>query len=116
MDLGQASLDEALADRLRGEPEDVAAFTREVVTGTAEHREEIDARLAALSPAWKLGRMASVDRNVLRMAAYELMFTPQTPTEVVIDEAVELAKTYSTAESGRFVNGILASLAREVRP
>lgn len=90
-------------------------MAEELVRGTLDHQGEIDARVAALATDWALDRQAAVDRNILRMAAYEMLFRPDAPVAAVVNEAVELAKKYSTAESGRFVNGVLGALAREPR-
>lgn len=91
-------------------------YAVDVLTGVSEHRARIDALIGRLAPDWPLDRMPVVDRNVLRLGAYELMERPDVPTAVVLDEAVALAKRYSTDESGRFVNGVLAAAARELRP
>jgi N utilization substance protein B len=91
-------------------------YAVDVVTGVSEHRERIDALILRLAPDWPLDRMPVVDRNVLRLGVYELMDRPDVPTAVILDEAVALAKRYSTDESGRFVNGVLAAAARELRP
>ena len=88
---------------------------RRYVEGVAGRQEELDARIQGVSERWPLHRMAAVDRAILRLALYELEYEV-TPTAVVIDEAVELAKRYSTKGSGAFVNGILAALAPQVRP
>jgi len=87
----------------------------DVVSGVSEHASLIDALIARLAPDWPLDRMPAVDRAVLRLAVYELSQRPDVPTAVILDEAVELAKRYSTEESGRFVNGVLAAAARELR-
>lgn len=79
--------------------------------GTAQHLPELDGWIGGLARGWDVGRMAAIDRNLLRLAAYELVYRPGVPAAVVINEAVELAKIYSTAESGKFVNGILSALA-----
>ncbi len=84
--------------------------------GAAErHRSEVDERIGRASVGWPIDRMAVVDRLVLRLAVAELLDPEGPPVAVVIDEAVELAKTYSTDESGGFVNGVLSSVAAEVR-
>lgn len=80
--------------------------------GTLAEREKIDRKLAEVAENWAVHRMATVDRNVLRLAAYELLFQTDTPAKVVIDEAVELAKRFGSAESSAFVNGILDRLAQ----
>lgn len=92
---------------------EVEAFARELVTGTLAHRREIDAQIARYARDWRLERLAAVDRNILRLAIFELLFRRDVPAGVAINEAVELAKTYGEAESGRFVNGILGQLARD---
>ena len=92
------------------------AYAVDVVTGVSDHRDAIDGHIARLAPDWPLDRMPVVDRNVLRLGMYELMDRPDVPTAVILDEAVALAKRYSTDESGRFVNGVLAAAARELRP
>lgn len=91
------------------------AFTVELLGWVARHGAAADALVADASRGWPLERMAVVDRLVLRMAAAELVSDAATPTAVVIDEAVELAKTYSTEDSGRFVNGVLSTVAQRVR-
>ncbi|HVV38009.1 MAG TPA: transcription antitermination factor NusB [Acidimicrobiales bacterium] len=91
-------------------------YAVDIVTGVSEHRPEIDAVIKRLAPDWPVDRMPAVDRAVLRLGVYELTQRPDVPTAVVLDEAVELAKRYSTEESGRFVNGVLAAAARELRP
>jgi N utilization substance protein B len=87
-----------------------------LVQGVAEHRDEVDSLLRKFSEHWALERMPAVDRAVLRLAGYELGWEPEMPTAVVISEAVELAKQYSTKDSGRFVNGLLSRIAEELRP
>ena len=79
-------------------------------------RTEIDALIGDAAIGWDLDRMAVVDRNVLRLAVAELLACPDVPTAVILNEAVELASAYSTDDSGRFVNGVLATLAARIRP
>lgn len=98
-----------------GSGRSVPEFTRGLVEGVSDHLEEIDRAIASHSEGWTLDRMASVDRTVLRVAAYELAFGGQVPG-VAIDEAVRAAKDLSTEDSGRFVNGILGKIARELDP
>ncbi len=90
---------------------ELEAFAERLYAGTLTHRTEIDGRLAAVAENWSVERMAAVDRNILRLGAYELLFTPETPPKVVIDESIELAKRFGSAESPAFVNGILDKLA-----
>lgn len=94
-------------------PDDLAVL---LVEGVAARRVEIDALLAEHARGWTLERMPVIDRTVLEVAVFELMGRPDVPTAVVIDEAVELAKRFSTDDSGRFVNGMLATIAPLVRP
>ena len=85
---------------------DMAAFARELVSGVRRNRAELDAALEGIAANWSLKRMAATDRNVLRLGAYELLHT-DTPPRVAVDEAVELAKRFGSAQSSQFVNGIL---------
>jgi len=94
-------------------PPDRYAIT--LVTGMQEHREEIDALLRKYSEHWALERMPAIDRALLRLGTYELGWQLDVPTPVAISESVELAKQYSTKDSGRFVNGLLSRLAEQVR-
>ena len=91
------------------------AYTVELVDGVAASLPELDARIGDAAEHWTIERMPLVDRNLLRLAAFELTARPEVPTAVVLDEAIELAKLLSTADSGRFVNGVLAHIAAEVR-
>ena len=87
--------------------EGVRAFADELLRGTLENREEIDAHLEKQTAHWKLSRLAVVDRNILRLAMFELLFYRDTPPAVVIDEAIEIAKKFGAEESASFVNGVL---------
>jgi len=89
---------------------DLPARAQRYVDGVWEHRTDLDRRIGDAAKGWRIERMPAVDRNILRLSLYELTYT-DTPVGVVISEAVELAKTYSTAKSGAFVNGVLAKLA-----
>ncbi len=88
-------------------PEEARQFARHIVIGVRERLGEIDPLLEKASLRWGLARMAVVDRNVMRMAAYELLADPATPVRVVLNEAIDLAKAFGGDESGTFVNGIL---------
>ena len=101
----------------QAEPEDpeVRKFTTELLEGTYRNRKEIDAIIEKHSLHWKLVRMAVVDRNILRLAVYELLYLHDTPTNVILNEAIEIAKKFGTEESGSFINGILDKIAKEVR-
>lgn len=108
--------------RLR-EPK-LCAFASALVDGVLEHQPRIDSLISEVAENWRLDRMAAIDRNILRLGAYELLYCDEVPTKVAINEALELAKRYSTAQSSRFVNGILdrlqaagaAQLAKESAP
>lgn len=104
-----------LAERLPGAQPPIPQYTVEIVEGVAAHRERIDELLATYSHGWTLERMPAVDRSLLRIGAWELLFNEAVPAAVAIDEAVELAATLSTQESPAFVNGLLARLL-EVKP
>lgn len=90
-------------------------LTRELAEGVDSHREELDDVIAAHAKGWTVDRIAPLDMNVMRVALYEMDFT-DTPVEVAIDEAVEIAKEYCGAEAPKFVNGILGAVAREREP
>jgi transcription antitermination protein NusB len=90
-------------------------FARDIVEGVESSTARIDSLVSEASVAWELERMPVVDRTILRMATYELLEHREIPVAVVIDEAVELAKQYSTDDSGRFVNGVLSEVARRAR-
>ena len=92
--------------------DDIDAFARALVLGIAEHAGEIDAVIAEHARGWRVERMPVIDRNVLRLAVYELLFEPDVPAAVAIDEAVELAKLLSTEDSPRYVNGVLSGVLR----
>ena len=101
---------------LAEQPVEPDEYASRIVLGADEHRDEIDALVRKYSEHWSLERMPVVDRALLRLGTYELAWVPDTPTGAIITEAVELAKQYSTKDSGRFVNGLLARIAEDVRP
>ncbi|MCK4513433.1 transcription antitermination factor NusB [bacterium] len=90
-------------------------FSTALVEGVREHLTEIDKAIAAASEHWEIGRMGAVDRTILRIGVFELLFLPDNPVAVVINEAVGIARKYSSDECGRFVNGVLDHIAREAR-
>jgi N utilization substance protein B len=92
---------------------EVWVFAVQLARGAWDKRAEIDPIIERMASGWTLERMANADRNLLRLALYEIEFRPEIPPSVSINEAVELAKEYSTAESSRFLNGILGALMRE---
>lgn len=95
------------------EPDELTVL---IVDGVEEHTAELDQAIAAKSKGWTLERMPVLDLNVLRIAAFELRERTDVPVAVVLDEAVKLAKRFSTDDSGKFVNGVLAALTAELRP
>ncbi|MGD0110909.1 MAG: transcription antitermination factor NusB [Armatimonadota bacterium] len=116
VDVGRISADEAMSVSLSAGDgsADTQVFARELVEQVTRNRDRIDALIERYARGWTLERMANVDRNVLRLAICELLYFSDIPASVSVDEAVELAKKYSTAESGRFVNGILGNLVRHL--
>ncbi len=124
-DLGGASVDDILqhfdpaeyllhepteGEERDGDPEQLGRafeFAERLLRGSLEHREEIDAVIGAQAENWRLERMPVVDRNILRLAVYELLYESDVPHLVVVDEAIELAKQFGSEQSGRFINGLL---------
>ena len=105
----------SLDDLLAGLPTAPDSYAVELARGVEDHREEVDALIRKYADRWSLERMPVIDRNLLRMATFELAHRPDVPVAVAISEAVELAKRYSTDDSGRFVNGMLGRIAEAVR-
>ncbi len=114
VDVGSLPVDEVLESTFSAVPtgEDDRQYTEELVRGVSDHRAEFDASIAGLAEGWRLERIANVDRIVLELALYELTRHPDLPANVVINEAIEIAKKYSMEDSGKFVNGILGSFVR----
>ena len=106
--------DDDLATLVRAEG-DTLDFAERLIRGVATHKEDIDTLLGECSTNWKVPRMAMVDRNILRMATYELRFLGEIPPKVTLNEAIEIAKRYGTADSGAFINGILDRVAAVTR-
>jgi transcription antitermination factor NusB len=98
-----------------GPPRDIRAYSREVVVGVWENRATIDRLIRRSSKNWRVERMSRVDRNILRMAIYEVLYRKDVPPKVSIDEAVELGKQYGTEESGAFINGILDHIYNQLK-
>ena len=92
---------------------DVQAYANRLVEGTLERRPDIDARITAHADNWNLNRMAVIDRNILRLGAYELLYLDDVPSKVCINEAIELAKRFGDAESGKFINGVLDAIHKK---
>ena len=91
-------------------------FASDLVRGVGETITDLDERIGAVARGWTVARMPAIDRALLRVGCYELIHEPETPTAVIINEAVELATRFSTDDSGRFVNGVLSKLAADLRP
>ena len=98
---------QATFEEWRSAAQGIRDFADLLVRGALANRDEIDRQLAQQTAHWRLERLAAVDRNILRLAMYELLYEPDTPHAVVIDEAIEIAKKYGAEESARFVNGVL---------
>ncbi|HXG09381.1 MAG TPA: transcription antitermination factor NusB [Gemmataceae bacterium] len=109
--VNRADIQRFVHDRLR-HPE-LEEFCLRLYDGVVEHLADIDRRLAAAAENWRLPRMAAIDRNVLRLGAQELLYMPDTPVGVALDEAIELARRYGSADSPRFVNGVLDRLRQD---
>jgi N utilization substance protein B len=105
--------DRAEAERQRRRVEEAFHYAQELVRGTVDHREEIDAMIRGQADNWRLERMPAVDRNILRLAIFEMLYERDTPKLVVVDEAIELAKKFGSEQSGRFVNGLLDGLLKQ---
>jgi transcription antitermination factor NusB len=105
--------DRAEAARQRRRVEDAFEYAQTLVRGTVDHREEIDSMIRGQADNWRLERMPAVDRNILRLAIYEMLYERDTPKLVVVDEAIELAKKFGSEQSGRFVNGLLDGLLKQ---
>lgn len=97
-----------------GATDGALSFARELVKGCLERVEEIDRLIREHARAWRLERLAYVDRNIIRVAVYEILHRPDIPASVSINEAVELAKVYGGADTPKFVNGILGQVARDL--
>ena len=117
LDFNQTDQDQALGGVFAESEtvtDSVKSYATLLVQGTREHMEQIDVVISKAAIDWKLDRMAGIDRNITRMAIYEMRFGAESlAPNVVINEAVELAKSFGTAESGRFINGILGSLIKK---
>ena len=115
IDVAKIPPDEALQTALENTGMDKVAqeFTTALVKGVLEHMKVIDEKLKSLSIGWDPQRQPSVDRNILRMAMFEIIFLDHIPPSVSINEAVELAKKFSTEDSGKFINGVLGTLVRQ---
>jgi N utilization substance protein B len=113
-DLPRNAIERFVAERLKDET--LAPFALGLYDGVLAHAEDIDQRLGAAAENWRLPRMPPVDRNVLRLGSFELLYAPETPARVALDEAIELARRYGSADSPAFVNGVLDKLRQASLP
>ena len=96
------------------EPQNVRDFANDLLRGALQKLPEVDAKIRTLADNWDFERLAAVDRNILRLAVYEMLYRPEIPPVVSINEAIDIAKKFSTAESGKFVNGLLDRVKKEL--
>ena len=94
--------------------DELKEFSQKIVNGVYQHKEEIDTLIEKHSEHWRLKRMTIVDRNILRSAIFELMFCPDVPTKVVLNEAIEVGKRFSSEKAGSFINGILDRVSHQI--
>ncbi len=112
IDLGQASPETAFLYTIQGKDlnQKIIEFIRRIVFGTLQNIKNLDKAIASVSRDWDLGRMAAVDRNIMRMALFEIFYCEDIPGSVSLNEAIELAKIFGTDDSGRFINGVLGKI------
>ena len=110
----RADIERFAADRLRDEQ--LQTFCLSLFDGVLARQAEIDEKLSAAAENWRLARMPTVDRNLLRLGAFEMLYQKENPPAVVLDEVIELARRFSTADSSAFVNGVLDRLRQEAAP
>jgi N utilization substance protein B len=114
MEIGRRDAGDAIAEVTAGDTAPKQRlFVNTLVYGVLEHRDELDAVIAPRLEGWTMDRLSTIDRAILRMAVYELLYMPETPPAVVASEAVALAKRYSADNAAAFVNGVLGGLVRE---
>ena len=116
-DITHDSIDQVAATFFQNQPEEsdvVVDFARQLVMNTVEHVEQIDEFIRRHAEHWRLDRMATVDRNILRLAVQEFLYDKETPKTVVINEAIEIARRFSAQESPLFINGVLDSIKKEL--
>jgi N utilization substance protein B len=115
-DLAKTPLEPLLERSMRRASTDDRQFAETLVRGVVAHQTDIDQWIEQAARAWRVPRMPTVDRNIMRIGAYEVGFEPEMPLSVIINEAVELAKTFSTEDARRFINGVLGSIGQRLRP
>jgi N utilization substance protein B len=115
-DLTPHDLDDVLERymELSGSPEAVQSYIREVVQGVRDNQDALDAEIARAAPQFPVNQLAAIDRNVLRIAVYELRHQPDVPLKAAINEAIDIAKRFGGDSSGRFVNGVLGNIASDI--
>ena len=113
IDISNHPAGQVLQNRLEDEilSDELSEFTRQIVAGVLPIREEIDSVIGKYAPEWPLDQIATIDRNIMRVAAWEMAVSGETPIKVIINEAVELAKIFGSDSAPRFINGVLGSLA-----
>jgi N utilization substance protein B len=111
--IADVEADRADYARRRQRVDEAFHYAQALVRGTFDHREEIDGLIRGQADNWRLERMPAVDRNILRLAVYEMLFETDVPKLVIVDEAIELAKKFGSEQSGRFVNGLLDGLLKQ---
>jgi N utilization substance protein B len=94
--------------------DEVRSFAEQLVAGVVRERERLDALIGGAASNWRVERMSVVDRNILRMATFELSHLPDTPAAVILDEAIEVGKRFGTEQSGSFINGVLDAVRRDL--
>jgi N utilization substance protein B len=115
-DLAPTDLPAVMERSLNGASPQDGSYARQLVEGTVSHKEQLDDQISQAAKDWRIQRMPPIDRNILRLGCYEIAHQPDVPISVIIDEAVELAQSYSTDEAKRFVNGVLGTIAEKLRP
>lgn len=113
-EIANVSIESILRDKLWWRGRDVSDFARRLIEGVEANRDRINQVITESTDNWALERMSVVDRNILRMAIYEILCEDDIPTSVSVNEAVELAKVYGSADSGKFVNGVLGRVAHDL--
>lgn len=112
LEIGKGEIQDALNSVLDGRPSD--EYLEMLVNGTQENKEEIDETICANLDNWKIERLANIDRNLLRIAVYEMIYSDQVPVNVAMDEAIEIAKVFGDDQSSRFVNAVLSKVKTQL--
>jgi len=107
--------DQTLTEYLQEQPVPPEEFVSDLIEGISIHLEKIDSIIGQFAEGWSTDRMPTIDKALLRMATYEVLYRPDVPIEAILSEAVALASEYSTEQSSRFINGVVASISEEIR-